>query len=65
MIWKMFWTKIFGQKKLYKVVYERYGTCTTIIEARDECHAIRKLHKMFEYSSHKPNIISFERYWVQ
>lgn len=65
MWWKIFLASIFGQKKLYKVVYERYGTYTTIIEARDECHAIRKLHKMFEYSSFKPSIISFERYWVQ
>lgn len=65
MVWEMFWIKLFGQKKLYKVVYERYGTHTTIIEARDECHAVRKLHKMFAYYSRKPDIISFERYWVQ
>jgi hypothetical protein len=64
-MWKMFWIKLFGQRKLYKVVYDRYGTHTTIVEAKDECRAIKKFHKMFEYTGIKPSIISFERYWVQ
>lgn len=52
---------MFKKKKLYKIVYQLLNTYTTIIEAKDECQAIKKLRKMNRYG-YQPKIISIEEY---
>jgi hypothetical protein len=59
----MFWKYIFKRKRLFKIVYEKIGRYTTIIEARDEYHALRKFHRKMEYGI-EPSIISIEEYWI-
>jgi hypothetical protein len=44
-------------------VYEKIARYTTIIEARDEYHALRKFHRKMEYGI-EPSIISIEEYWI-
>lgn len=61
---KMFWCLLFGRKKLYKVVYEKIETYSTIIEAKNEFQAIRKFHRMMKFGI-TPSIISIEEYWVR
>lgn len=60
----MFWDLLFGKKRMYKIVYTRLNTYTTIIEARNEFQAIKKFHRMTRDSGITPSIISFEEYWV-
>ena len=60
----MFWKMFFERKKMYKIVYRQLAEYTTIIEARNEFQAIRKFHRMHEYSGITPSIVSFERYWI-
>lgn len=54
---------MFKKKKLYKIVYEKLATYTTIISAKNEHQAIKKFHKMTKYGF-TPTILSFEEYKV-
>lgn len=60
----MFLRLFFKKKKLYKIVYRQLNTYTTIIEARDECQALKKFRRMTQYGI-TPSIISFEEYNLQ
>ena len=53
--------KIMFVKKLYKIVYKRLNSYTMIIEARNECQALRKFYRKTKYGI-EPSIISFEEY---
>lgn len=57
---------MFGRKmKLYKIIYEFYDSrYTMIIEAKDECRAIKKFRRLTQpgLSYTHTTIISFEEY---
>ena len=52
---------MFVKKKLYKIVYKRLSSYTMIIEARNECQALKKFYRKTKYGI-EPSIISFEEY---
>ena len=52
---------MFVKKKLYKIVYKRLSSYTMIIEARNECQALKKFYRKTKYGV-EPSIISFEEY---
>lgn len=51
---------MFRKKKLYKIVYQKVATYTVIIDARDECHAIKQFRNMMDDTLY--SIVSFEEY---
>ena len=55
---------MFRRKKLYRIVYELGAIYTTIVEAKDECQALKKFKREVRDSGIRPTIISFEEYKV-
>ena len=53
---------MFKKKKLYKIVFKMHATHTTIIDAKDEFQALKKLKKETRNYGIIPTIISFEEY---
>lgn len=56
---------ILKKKKLYRITYQRLATYTTIIEAKDEVRALKKLRKQFSKYALIPQVLSIEEYKVE
>ena len=56
---------MFKKKKLYKIVYQLRATYATIVEAKDEFQALKKIKKEVRDSNITPTIISFTEYSVK
>ena len=54
---------MFRKKKLYEIVWESVRTYTTIIEAKDEIQALKKLYRKYDYII--PSIISVKEYTLK